>query len=277
VRLAIISDIHANREALTAILADIETQGNIEQIISAGNSVGLGPHPNEVLDLLREKNVESVMGNYEDAIVFDRMSSGVDFADEAAERVDRAAVRWTRRELNPENFKQLENLPQNLRLIGTARHMELKRDQPDERISEARRGMFFGTLFQSRARQSRSATQRILILHGSPRALNEAIQEDTANSILERLAQMARADVVISAHGGRPFLRELAKVAFVGTGVASGSRALPEVAEYSIVTVEDGVSLESRTVTYDRGPHVQAILDYGLPPALAARFDPTGL
>jgi predicted phosphodiesterase len=275
VRLAIISDLHANREALKAILADIESLGDIDQIISAGNAVGLGPHPNEVLDLLREKQVESVMGNYEDAIAFNRMSSGVDFADEAAERIDRAAVVWTRRELNPANFKHLENLPQNVRLIGTSRHMTLKRDQPDERIAEARRGMFFGTILQPRARGPRVPTRRILVIHGSPRALNEAIREDTATSILERLAESARADVVISAHGGRPFLREVDRVTFVGTGVASGLRAMPEVAEYVVVTIEDDVTLEPRKVTYDRGPHVQAILDFGLPPALAARFDPT--
>lgn len=274
-RLAIISDVHANLEALKAILADIESQQNIDQVISAGNNVGLGPRPNEVLDLLREKAVESVMGNYEDAIAFNRMSSGVDFLDEAAERIDQAAVSWTRRELTPGNFKYLENLPQNVRLIGTSRHMTLKRDQPDERISEARRGMFLGTMLQPRSRGPRVATRRILILHGSPRALNEPIREDTATSILERLAELARADVVISAHGGQAFQRQVAGVTFAGTGVASGYRAMPEVAEYVVVTVEDGVEIEPRRVTYDRGPHVQAILDFGLPPALAARFDPT--
>lgn len=275
-RLAVVSDIQANLEALNAVLADIERHGTVDEIVSAGNAVGLGPRPNEVLDLLKARNVESVMGNYEDAVVFDRISSGIDFPDEAAERVDQAAVRWTRSELSPDNLKYLENLPQNVRLIGTPHHMTLKRDLPDERISEARRGMWFGTLLQPRSRQPRTATRRILILHGSPRALNEAIREDTANSILARLAELARADVVISGHGGEPFIREFNGVTFVGTGVVSGSRARPEVAEYALVTVEDEVSLEPRQATYDRRPHVRAILDHGLPPALAAHFDPTG-
>lgn len=276
-RLAILSDIHGNLSALAAILADIDSQGNIEQIVSTGNAVGLGPHPNEVLDLLKERDVETVLGNYEDAIAFQRLSSGVDFPDEASARVDRAAVRWTRSELNPPNLKYVENLPQNIRLIGTPRHMTLRRDQPDERLSEARRGMFFGTLLQSRARQPRAATRTILALHGSPRALNEAIREDTANSILERLGELARADIVISGHGGASFLTEQGGVTFVGAGAASGSRVRPGETEYAILTVERDIGLEARTVTYDQRPHVQAILDYGLPPALAARFDASSL
>jgi predicted phosphodiesterase len=271
------SDIHANVAALRAILADAETQGSIDQIISAGNSIGLGPHPNEVLDVFRERAIEAVLGNYEDAVAFGRLSSGVDFPDEAAARVDRAAVQWTRRELNPDNLSFIENLPQNIRLIGTARHMTLKRDQPDERLTEMRRGILFGSLLQNRERQTRVPTRKILILHGSPRALNEAIRADTANSILSRLAQLARADIVISGHGGQAFLRQHGAITFIGTGAASGMHVPPGEAEYALVTVEDEVTMEPRKVTYDRGPHVQAILDFGLPPALAARFDPSGL
>jgi predicted phosphodiesterase len=270
------SDIQGNLEALNAVLEDLEAHSSVDEIISAGNAVGLGPRPNEVLDVLKTRGVETVMGNYEDAIAFERLSSGVDFPDEVAARVDRAAVLWTRRELTPENLKRVENLPQNVRLIGTPRHMTLKRDEPDERLAQARRGMLFGTLLQPRSRQPRGVTRRILVLHGSPRALNEAIREDTANSILTRLAELARADVVVSGHGGQPFIREHDGVTFVGTGIVSGSRARPEVAEYVVVNVEDDVSFEPRQATYDRGPHVQAILDFGLPPALAARFDPTG-
>jgi hypothetical protein len=217
-----------------------------------------------------------VLGNYEDAVVYDRLSSGVDFPDEASERVDRAAVRWTRRELHPANLKYVENLPQNIRLIGTPRHMTLKRDQPDERLSEARRRMFVGTLFQSRASRQRVSNRTILALHGSPRALNEAIREDTANSILARLGQLARAEIVISGHAGVPFLRQHNGVTFIGVGAASGTHVRPGETEYAVLTVEGDVTLEPRAVPYDPGPHVQAILDYGLPPALAARFDATG-
>jgi predicted phosphodiesterase len=276
VRLAIISDIQGNLSALSAILADIETAGEVEQTVSAGDAIGLGPHPNEVLDLLREKHVESVLGNYEDAVAFKRLSSGVDFPDEAMERIDRAAVVWTRRQLTPENAKYVENLPQNIRLIGTPRHMELRRNQPDERLSEARRAYLFGSLLKGRERP-RSHTRTILALHGSPRALNEAIREDTANSILSRLGQLGRADVLISGHGGEPFLREYEGVTFVGTGAASGPGTRPGEAQYSILTLEEEVSLEPRSVAYDRAEHLRAIIDLGLPPALAARFDTSNL
>lgn len=275
-RVAIVSDIQGNLSALRAILHDVDRQDSIDETISLGNAIGLGPHPNEVLDLLKERGIESVLGNYEDAIVFSRLSSGTDFPDEASERVDRAAVEWTRRELNPAHLKYVENLPQNVRLIGTSRHMTLKRNQPDERLSEARRGMFLGTMFSSRAARARTPTRTILALHGSPRALNESIREDTANSILTHLGELARADIVISGHARRPFLREHAGVTYVGVGAASGLEARPGETEYAVLTVGDDVSLERRAVTYDHRDHVRSIREFGLPPTLATRFDPSG-
>ncbi len=63
-RLAILSDIHGNLEALKAVLADLDAQA-VDRAASLGDVVGYGPQPEEVVRLLRERGIPSVMGNHE--------------------------------------------------------------------------------------------------------------------------------------------------------------------------------------------------------------------
>ena len=62
-KIAVISDIHGNLEALKTVLLDIESKG-IQQIYCLGDIIGKGTRPNECLDLL--KNTTMVYGNWED-------------------------------------------------------------------------------------------------------------------------------------------------------------------------------------------------------------------
>ena len=85
---AIISDIHGNFEALTAVLADIEAQG-ISEIYCLGDVIGYGPNPRECIDVCREFAL-TLLGNHDNGALFDPegFSSG-------AER----AIFWTRSQL----------------------------------------------------------------------------------------------------------------------------------------------------------------------------------
>ncbi|ACV68994.1 metallophosphoesterase family protein [Desulfohalobium retbaense] len=63
-RLAILSDIHANWAALQAVWQDLEEQG-VDSVYSLGDNVGYGPSPQEVVAFLHNHNVPSVQGNHE--------------------------------------------------------------------------------------------------------------------------------------------------------------------------------------------------------------------
>ncbi|MEJ2688345.1 MAG: metallophosphoesterase family protein [Deltaproteobacteria bacterium] len=67
-RLAFISDIHANLQAFQAVLTDIEKLQATE-IFSLGDNIGYGPQPEEVINLLRKRNIASIMGNHEYALL----------------------------------------------------------------------------------------------------------------------------------------------------------------------------------------------------------------
>ncbi len=67
---AIISDIHANLEALQAVLAHIGTL-NVDEIICLGDIIGYGPNPIECLDLVMDNCALTILGNHDQAAIFD--------------------------------------------------------------------------------------------------------------------------------------------------------------------------------------------------------------
>lgn len=69
-KLGIISDIHANLPALRVCLDWLDEEG-VDEIICLGDVVGYGPYPNECCDLLREREIVSVLGNHDGAITGD--------------------------------------------------------------------------------------------------------------------------------------------------------------------------------------------------------------
>ena len=66
-RIAIISDIHGNLDAFEQVLADIDHSG-IDEIISLGDNIGYGPEPDEVVELIQARQIDSVIGNHELAV-----------------------------------------------------------------------------------------------------------------------------------------------------------------------------------------------------------------
>jgi predicted phosphodiesterase len=265
-RIAVIANVQGNLTALEAVLAHIDAlDPRVDRIISAGDAVGRGPNPNEVLGLFRERLVEPVMGNYDDAVGRDRIGSGTDFADLAGEEIDAAALAWTRRTLSPENLEYLRGLPQDIRVSRAPGGVKVDRNTGDPTAREYRRTWLTRTLFGGLARQPRMPGRRILVVHGSPRALNEFVRADTANSILAAISDNAQADVMISGHAGEGFQRESNNTTFIGAGRVSGPTA-----RYALITVAQNVETEFPEVEYDRSAYARAVLESGLPSELAA-------
>lgn len=67
-KLAIISDIHGNLYALMRVLEDIDDE-KVDSIICLGDLVGYGPHPNEVISMIKRRNILCLKGNYDASVV----------------------------------------------------------------------------------------------------------------------------------------------------------------------------------------------------------------
>jgi predicted phosphodiesterase len=96
---AVISDIHSNLEALTAVLADIEKRG-IRTIYCLGDVIGYGPDPGECLDLIIEKTKWCVLGNHDYAAFYE--PTNFNYAAEQASF-------WTREVLEIEDGKEVRD------------------------------------------------------------------------------------------------------------------------------------------------------------------------
>jgi predicted phosphodiesterase len=102
-RIAIISDIHSNLEALTKAMELID-QHSIDEIICLGDIVGYGANPNECIELVRQRCSAVIKGNHEHAVEDSSLTEY--FTDDA-----RAAIFWTRKQLTEKNFNYLLALP----------------------------------------------------------------------------------------------------------------------------------------------------------------------
>jgi predicted phosphodiesterase len=128
-RLLLLSDIHANRFGLEAVLT--EAAGQYDQALCLGDVVGYGAHPNECCEILRDIKAWCLRGNH-DAAAIEQLSIA-DFNDIASE-----AMRWTRRQLSVVNISWLESLKSSLNRESEAFqavHGSL-RDPLEEYISE---------------------------------------------------------------------------------------------------------------------------------------------
>jgi predicted phosphodiesterase len=105
-RLAVISDIHGNLEAFKEVLADID-QSDVDRIICLGDNIGYGPEPEEVVRLLRSRDIPSVMGNHEWGLIDERHLEWFNpFA--------RTALLQTRELLSEDSLEYIRTLPASI-------------------------------------------------------------------------------------------------------------------------------------------------------------------
>ncbi|MBX3462638.1 MAG: metallophosphoesterase family protein [Planctomycetes bacterium] len=101
-RIGILGDIHANLEALEAVVAAMRREG-VERWVQVGDIVGYGPEPSACIDVVRDLGCITCVGNH-DAAVLDRLDTTYfnNFA--------RAAIQWTQQRLQPRDREFLGNL-----------------------------------------------------------------------------------------------------------------------------------------------------------------------
>lgn len=157
---AVISDVHANAEALRVVLADIERRG-IKRIICLGDIIGYGPDPLECVDLVRRHCEWSLMGNHDFSVLYEPTNF-----NPGAE----AAAYWTRAQFDSE---------------------------PDPAL-RAERYEFLGQLRVRVVESVPGAEVPLLAVHGSPRRpINEYIfpddcmtAPDKVTTIFERVPRL---------------------------------------------------------------------------------------
>jgi putative phosphoesterase len=178
-RIAILSDLHGNSAATDAVLADIDRHAP-DAVWCLGDLVGYGAFPNETIDLVRERGIPTIMGNYDDGVGFDRDECGCAYKDAGERERGQQSLMWTRTQVTDERKAYLRSLPAELRFeIGG---------------------------------------KRLRLVHGSPRRMNEYLFEDRGDESLGRIARGADCDVLLFGHTHIPWSRQFDGVWMINTG-----------------------------------------------------------
>jgi putative phosphoesterase len=178
-RIAIISDIHGNQLALDAVLADVRTR-SVDAVYCLGDLVGYAAHPNEVTRRIQDERIPTIMGNYDDGVGFDRDECGCAYR-EADERLrGQQSLEWTKARVTPDNKSFLRTL-----------------------VPEIRLGL---------------EGKRLLLVHGSPRKMNEYLFEDRPIASFQRLAASSNADLIVFGHTHKHYAKFVDGVWFINVG-----------------------------------------------------------
>ncbi|OFW57323.1 MAG: hypothetical protein A2133_03165 [Actinobacteria bacterium RBG_16_64_13] len=236
---AFISDIHGNRPALDAVLADIRGRG-IDDVYCLGDLVGYGPDPNGVIDLIRQERIPTIAGNYDDGVGWKRGDCGCSYATAEARAVGDASYAFTVGEVTDERKAWLRELPRE-------RHVVLG-----------------GT--------------RLHLVHGSPRKINEYLLRDRDARTFLRLADAEKDDVLVFGHTHDPWHRRFGAVLFVNVGSVGRPKDGDPMAAYAVLRTARGravkpieaVEVETVRVAYDVETVARAVEAAGLPLVLAA-------
>ena len=212
-RVTIFGDIHGNLPALEAVLGDIEAHDTCP-LYCLGDLVGYGTFPNEVIATIRERNIPTLMGNYDHGVGNSSDDCGCAYTSKAAEALGKRSIAWTNENSTAENKLFLKQLPAQIPL------------QLD--------GL------------------RILLVHGSPRKINEYLYEDRPDATMERLLDMAQADVLVCGHTHIPYHRILPSGRHV---VNAGSVGKPKDGNPQACYVILEANNSDLAVTFNRVPY----------------------
>jgi predicted phosphodiesterase len=241
VRYALLSDVHANLQALDAVLADIDRRGDADAVYHLGDLVGYSSQPNEVVARLRERGIAGVAGNYDSTVATDYPHCGCRSESPRQEELAHVSYEYTRRAVTPETRRYLAALPFSLELRPLGGH---------------------------------AAGPRLVLVHGTPTLNTLYWTEDRPDDFCLRMAEVVglkAGDAIAFGHTHKPWHREVAGIHFVNTGSVGRPKDGDWRAGYVRLSLGEGLPrVEFVRVAYDVDGAARGVVAAGLPEEFAA-------
>ena len=168
--LTIFGDIHGNLPALEAVLGEIGAR-SLTGVYCLGDLVGYGVQPNEVVALMRARAIPTLMGNYDLGVGHESEDCGCAYKTEIEEARGKRSIAWTNAHTDAAHRAYLRDLPSSIPLT-------------------------LGDL-------------RVLLVHGSPRKVNEYLYETRPDESFERILNGVDVDVLVCGHTHLPYHKVL--------------------------------------------------------------------
>lgn len=235
-RLALISDIHANIHALDAVLADIDGQGNVEATYHVGDLVGYAAFPNEVVDRLRERAIAGVAGNYDTTVAAGYKHCGCRSENPRQEALAHLSFAYTCRASSDDTKATLRALPFSLDLRPLGGHV---------------------------------AGPRLVLVHGTPTLNTVYWDADRSDDFCRKMAAMvglSAGDAIAFGHTHKPWHRVVDGMHFINTGSVGRPKDGDWRAGYVLLELGEGEArVEFVRVAYDVDAAVAALATADLP------------
>lgn len=245
-KIALFSDIHANLPALEAFFKDVETR-NTDAIYCLGDLVGYNIWPNEVIDEIRKRGIPTIAGNYDFGIGRSSDDCGCAYKTDEEKAMGKISIAYTNEIVKDQQRAYLRTLPAHIRL-----EFQLNNDKLN-----------------------------VLLVHGSPRKVNEYLFEDRDEKSLLRIMEQADADVMCFGHTHKPYHRilptEITADVHYRHAINIGSVGKPKdtdprggyvlltINENSSVKDKDSIQVEFIRFDYDIEKAAKAVEDSPLP------------
>ncbi len=250
-KIALFSDIHANLPALEAMLADIDTRSP-DVIYCLGDLVGYNTWPNEVIREIRRRRIPTIAGNYDFGVGRSSHDCGCAYKTEEEKALGKKSISYTNTVMGEEERSYLRTLPAHIKLEFQLNHDKLN----------------------------------LLLVHGSPRKINEYLFEDRDEKSMLRIMESADADILCFGHTHKPYHRILTSsdglenryrhainIGSVGKpkdGDARGCYLMLTIDENSSKLVRESLSVEFIRFEYDVERAARSIEESPLPDEFAA-------
>lgn len=244
--IALFSDIHANLPALEAFFKDVQTR-KADAIYCLGDLVGYNVWPNEVINEIRQRGIPTIAGNYDQGIGLMSDECGCAYKSDTEKDLGKISISYTNSLVGPEERRYLRTLPSHIRL-----EFQLNNDK-----------------------------LQLLMVHGSPRKINEYLFEDRDEKSLLRILEQADADILCFGHTHKPYHRVLLSgepddahyrhainIGSVGKpkdGTPRGSYVLLTLDANSSVKAKESVKVEFIRFEYDVEKAATAVEESPLP------------
>lgn len=173
-KIALFSDIHANLPALQAFFIDLDTR-NVDSVYCLGDLVGYNIWPNEVVSEIRKRHIPTIVGNYDFGIGRTSTDCGCAYKTDHDKASGSVSISFTNQIMKDEEREYLRTLPAHIKV-----EFQLNEDKLN-----------------------------LLLVHGSPRKINEYLFEDREEKSLLRIMEQADADIMCFGHTHKPYHRIL--------------------------------------------------------------------
>ena len=245
-RIALFSDIHANLPALEAFFKDIEAT-KPDAVYCLGDLVGYNIWPNEVINEIRKRGIPTIAGNYDFGIGRTSDDCGCAYKTDDEKANGAVSIAYTNSLVKFEERQYLRTLPAHIKL-----EFQLNNDKLN-----------------------------LLLVHGSPRKINEYLFEDRDEKSMLRIMQQADADIMCFGHTHKPYhrimnsgtqgqdhFRHAVNIGSVGKpkdGDPRGGYVMLTINDDSSITDKNSIALEFIRFSYDVEKAAKAVEESPLP------------